>query len=104
MGVEWSDGRQGLEGQIERYRNSAMMHASVADEARPIMLQNGVRVPFPAPTQPLKPLRVRMWKKNASGCLQLHDSTTAGAEVRSQKTKTDALATSSGAFPSRNRS
>jgi len=68
--VEWSDGRQGLDGQIERYRNSAMMHSSVSDEARPILLCDGIRVAFPGPTQTLKPLRVRAWKKHASSCLQ----------------------------------
>jgi len=61
--VEWSGERQGLVGQIERYRNSAMMHQNVPDAAKPIMLQGGVRVPFPSPTQTLKPLRVRAWKK-----------------------------------------
>jgi len=67
--VEWMDGNQGLNAQIERYRNSGMMHSSVSDDARPIILRDGMRIPFPAPTQPLKPLRVRAWKKNASACI-----------------------------------
>lgn len=72
--VEWSDGRQGLEEQIDRYRNSAMMHASVVDEARPILLRDGVRVSFPAPTLALKPLRVRLWKRNLAPSLQVDAS------------------------------
>lgn len=59
--VDWSD-RQGLEGLIDRYRNSPLMHSSVPDEAKPIMLKNGARVDFPAPTQAVKPLRVRQSK------------------------------------------
>lgn len=59
--VDWSD-RQGLDTMIDRYRNSPLMHARVPDEAKPIILQDGQRVEFPAPTQPLKPLRVRQSK------------------------------------------
>jgi len=56
--VDWSD-RQGLESLVDRYRNSPLMHAKVPDEAKPIVLKNGIREAFPAPTQTLKPLRVR---------------------------------------------
>jgi len=59
--VDWSD-RQGLEGLIERYRNSPLMHDQVPDEAKPILLQNGERVEFPPPTQAIKPLKVRQSK------------------------------------------
>jgi len=59
--VDWSD-RQGLDSQIERYRNSPIMHAKVPDEAKPILLKDGDRVEFPPPTQPVKPLRVRQSK------------------------------------------
>lgn len=60
--VDWSGDRQGLEPLIDRYRNSPMMHKSVPDEAKPILLQDGVRVAFPTPTQTVKPLRVRQSK------------------------------------------
>mmetsp|Transcript_140162 Transcript_140162/g.340607 ORF Transcript_140162/g.340607 Transcript_140162/m.340607 type:complete len:231 (+) Transcript_140162:64-756(+) len=44
---------QGLEAHIQLQRNSCMMHESVPDEHKPILLQNGVRVPFPPPTKPI---------------------------------------------------
>lgn len=76
--VEWSGERQGLQGQIERYRNSPMMHKSVADEAKPILLENGVRVEFPAPTQYVKPMRVRSWKKRQAQCFDPTDTNVQG--------------------------
>jgi len=42
---------QSLEACVERYRNSSVMHSSVPDEFRPVVLCNGERVPFPAPTR-----------------------------------------------------
>merc|ERR1712113_412539 len=46
--VGWSAaGQQGLDANIERYRNSSVMHKSVPDESKPIVLNNGVRVKFP---------------------------------------------------------
>lgn len=71
--VEWSGERQGLEGQIERYRNSGMMHKSIVDEAKPILLQRGVRVDFPEPTQAVKPLRVRAWKRKQAQCIDINE-------------------------------
>jgi len=80
--VEWSGERQGVDGLIERYRNSAMMHKSVVDEAKPIVLQDGVRTSFPAPTKAVKPLRVRAWKFKQARCLDL-------AEIASDSSSTD---------------
>jgi len=45
---------QGLEANIERYRNSPMMHESVPDEFRPVIFKAGVRVLFPPPTRRLR--------------------------------------------------
>jgi len=45
---------QGLDANIERYRNSPMMHESVPDEFRPVTFKDGVRVPFPPPTRRLR--------------------------------------------------
>jgi len=42
--VNFSGKRQGLQQQIDRYRNSPMMHAKVPDEAKPIVLKDGLRV------------------------------------------------------------
>lgn len=80
--VEWSGERQGLHGQIERYRNSAMMHNTVVDEAKPILLSNGVRLPFPEPTQIVKPLRVRAWKMKQARCIDSSTEDTEGSSPR----------------------
>jgi len=53
---------QGLEKHVEKYRNSPVMHESVGHEARPILMQDGKRVPFPPPTKKIglvKRLRTR---------------------------------------------
>lgn len=49
----WSEPCQGYEVHVQRYRDSPVMHSSVADEHKPIILHQGVRVPFPAPTKRL---------------------------------------------------
>ncbi|CAK0875155.1 unnamed protein product [Prorocentrum cordatum] len=54
--VSWSLS-QGLEEHIDRYRNSPLMHESVLDECRPILLRCGVRADFPPPTRKLHRLR-----------------------------------------------
>jgi len=50
---------QGLVANIQRYRNSPMMHESVLDEFRPVVFEDGVRVPFPFPTRNIKAPDVR---------------------------------------------
>jgi len=55
--VGWGEAHQGLSAHIERYRNSPLMHESVPDMYRPILLSQGNRVPFPAPTKRIKPPR-----------------------------------------------
>jgi len=57
--VSWSDMHQGFEAHIERYRNSPLMHDSVPDDFRPAVFMKGVRVPFPAPTRPIRAPRIR---------------------------------------------
>jgi len=57
--VSWSDMHQGLDAHIERYRNSPLMHNDVHDEFKPAIFRNGVRMPFPPPTRPIRPPRVR---------------------------------------------
>merc|ERR1712032_518741 len=52
--VEWSSHQGGLEAHVERYRNSPVMHPSVRDEMKPVIFQDGQRIPFPAPTQLLE--------------------------------------------------
>jgi hypothetical protein len=53
-GVSWSAPLQGLRAHVERYRNSPVMAADVPDQFKPIVLENGVRVPFPQPTRELR--------------------------------------------------
>jgi len=50
-GVSWSNPHQGLNVNIERYMNSPLMNKSVPDAYKPIVLQQGVRIPFPLPTK-----------------------------------------------------
>jgi len=57
--VTWSSPTQGFEAHIDRYRNSPVMHPSLPDEWKPVLLQNGVRVPFPLPTKAIKTPKVR---------------------------------------------
>lgn len=58
-GVSWSGPHQGLEAHIERYRSSPVMHASVPDEYKPIILCDGVRIEFPPPSKNPRAPRVR---------------------------------------------
>lgn len=52
--VRWSEPQQGLLSNIERYRNSPVMHASVPDLWKPALFQSGARLPFPLPTKAVK--------------------------------------------------
>jgi len=54
--VSWSLA-QGLGSHVERYRNSPVMHESMPDECKPIVLEGGVRVDFPPPTRTVQRLR-----------------------------------------------
>jgi hypothetical protein len=57
--VSWSSPHQGLEAHVERYRNSPIMHTSVADECKPVLFKSGARVPFPAGTKSNRAPRLR---------------------------------------------
>lgn len=57
--VVWSMAHQGLEAHVERYRNSPMMREYVPDEFKPVLLVDGVRVPFPLPTKKIRAHRAR---------------------------------------------
>jgi hypothetical protein len=56
-GVSWSGPHQGLQAHIERYSNSSIMCDGTPDDYKPIILSNGVRVPFPAATRKLRSSR-----------------------------------------------
>lgn len=57
--VTWGSPYQGLEAHIERYQNSPVMHQSIPDEWKPVLLEDGVRVTFPAPTKAIKTPKIR---------------------------------------------
>jgi hypothetical protein len=53
--VSWSKPLQGLQANIERYRNSSVMHPDVPDHFKPLLFVDGVSAPFPPATRPLQP-------------------------------------------------
>jgi len=69
--VNWSHPHQGLNSNIERYRNSPVMHKDVPDDFKPLVFQSGVRSKFPQPTRRLKcpRLRTRELPRTPFGCL-----------------------------------
>jgi len=64
--VLWSAEQQGLSANIERYRNSPVMHEMVPEECKPILFADGARVPFPKPTKRLREPRIRRPQAAAS--------------------------------------
>jgi len=56
--VVWNDKQQGLAALVERYRNSPVMHESVPDSCKPVILLEGERQQFPTPTQKIKAPRI----------------------------------------------
>jgi hypothetical protein len=55
--TSWSDPFQGLAANIDRYRNSPVMHESIPEEHKPVLFSGGRRKAFPAPTRFIKPPR-----------------------------------------------
>jgi hypothetical protein len=49
--LEFSKDNQGYAQQVSHYRNSRLMHFRMPDEMRPIVLEKGVRIPFPSATK-----------------------------------------------------
>merc|ERR1719329_31796 len=54
----WSHPHQGYAANVERYRNSPLMHESVPDGHKPILFANGVRQAFPDPDKNIQPPKV----------------------------------------------
>ncbi|CAK0864728.1 unnamed protein product [Prorocentrum cordatum] len=67
VAVSWSAKHQGLEQNVERYRNCPVMFDKLADACRPVLLRNGVRMDFPPPTKKLRQPRVRTKKERPEG-------------------------------------
>lgn len=55
----WNSPLQGLAAHVDRYRNSPLMHQSVPEQYRPILLRKGVRAAFPRPTTRVRAPRIR---------------------------------------------
>eukprot|EP00971_Amphidinium_carterae_P279631 5551132-Amphidinium_carterae.2 len=55
----WASPHQGLEQNVERYRNSPVMHQSVSDEFRPLLFKDGERINFPPPTRSIRAPKIR---------------------------------------------
>jgi len=58
--VQWSTPYQGLAAHIHRYRSSPVMHESVPESFRPMLLLGGEPVDFPAP---LKKITAPEWRR-----------------------------------------
>jgi len=52
--VRWSTPVQGFKANVQRYRNSPLMHHKVPDWYKPMVFSNGVRTEYPAPKKPIK--------------------------------------------------
>jgi hypothetical protein len=55
--VSWSS-LQGLQANVNRYRNSVVMHPEIPEIFKPMIFNGGVSVSFPAPTKAIPPLSV----------------------------------------------
>lgn len=49
--VTWSNTLQGIDANVERYRNCPVMHKSVPDEWKPVLFKEGTPTEFPVPTK-----------------------------------------------------
>jgi hypothetical protein len=55
----WNTPHQGLEAQIERYRNSPVMHEAVPVEYKPVLFKDGIAQRFPPPNKKIRAPRNR---------------------------------------------
>eukprot|EP00930_Biecheleria_cincta_P002607 TRINITY_DN103611_c0_g1_i1.p1 TRINITY_DN103611_c0_g1~~TRINITY_DN103611_c0_g1_i1.p1 ORF type:complete len:401 (+),score=67.06 TRINITY_DN103611_c0_g1_i1:21-1223(+) len=58
--VSWAHPHQGLSEHVERYRNSPVMHPTTPEEYKPMIFQNGIRMPFPAPTKAIRAPKLKL--------------------------------------------
>lgn len=61
--VAWNDRQQGLAALVERYRNSPVMHDSVPEDCKPMIILSGARTQFPPPTQKIKAPKIMKGKQ-----------------------------------------
>jgi len=65
--VSWAHPHQGLSEHVERYRNSPVMHPSTPEEYKPMIFQNGIRLPFPAPTKAIRAPKLKLVPPGGGG-------------------------------------
>lgn len=75
--VDWTREHQGLENQVERYRDSPMMQLESPDEMKPIVLQDGKRVPFP---ESRRLVRAESKSSSKSTCVSWSDSVSSNVD------------------------
>ena len=78
--VEWCE-HQGLAIQIEKYRNSPLMHESVQAEARPLLFRNGLNTAFPEPTKDIKKPRGIRGKRQLADCSTYMSASLCSAQI-----------------------
>lgn len=64
--VRWSNAQQGVSANVDRYRNSPVMHESVDDKHKPRLFVKGKRLAFPPPTEKVRPPKMRRSMKRPS--------------------------------------
>merc|ERR1712048_1462535 len=84
--VKWSDNLHGCDAHVERYRNSPVMHESVADKFKPALYKNGVRIAVPEPTKIIKAPRPRRRERGGAGKISSEAGETCGTK-RSESLK-----------------
>lgn len=57
--ISWSNPLQGLASNIERYRNSPVMHPDVPEQFRPLLFKQGRSIRFPPPTKEIPPPEIK---------------------------------------------
>jgi len=67
-GVTWSGPHQGREAHVDRYRNSPVMHPMVPEPYKPLVFEDGQRVPFPTSTKTPRAPRTRNYASTLGGC------------------------------------
>merc|ERR1712048_1153697 len=84
--TSWSDSLKVYDSIVERYRNSPVMHESVADKFKPALYKDGVRIPFPEPTKCIKAPRLRRRERGGAGKVSSETGETCGTK-RSESLK-----------------
>jgi hypothetical protein len=57
--VSWATPHQGLHDNVERYRNSPVMHPSMPEEFKPLVFKDGKGIEFPKPNKVLRAPKLR---------------------------------------------